>query len=106
MEAELLALLTRRPVLCVVIKTKATVHYIEKLPPSCKDRGKIKWWAETTFIDIDTGSDYDEAQRSHIDQGDLFPRVYFHTDTFLKEFLTWLTIRKLEIISVGEMKDN
>lgn len=82
----------------IVVKTKFTEHHIERT--TYTDRGKIKWIAETRMEAFDAMRDNEEARTSHIDGGDLFPRLYFHKDSFLKEFFTWLKIRGLTITDI------
>jgi hypothetical protein len=82
----------------IVVKTKFTTHHIERT--TYTDRGKIKWIAETDIDAFDAMSCDEEARQSHIDGGDLFPRLYFHKDSFLKEFFTWLKIRGLTITDI------
>src|SRR5580698_8832537 len=82
----------------IVVKTKFTIHHIERT--NYTDRGKIKWIGETKMEAFDAMRDNEEARKSHIDGGDLFPRLYFHKDSFLKEFFTWLKIRGLIITDI------
>lgn len=82
----------------VVIKTKYTTHHIEKT--TYRDRGRIKWIAETNPDAFDYMNDCKEAQQSHIDGGDLFPRLYFLPTSFQDEFDAWLAARGLKIVSM------
>lgn len=84
----------------IVVKTKYTTHHIEKLLASCKDRGTIKWIAETSGFDDDDV----ESQNSHVDRNDCFPRFYFLKTSFLHEFREWLLIRDLQITDVQAPK--
>jgi hypothetical protein len=86
----------------IVIKTKFTTHHIERT--NYTDRGKIKWFAETNIEACYALDNYEEARMSHVDSGDLFPRLYFHADSFLKEFFTWLKIRGLTITDITTPK--
>lgn len=86
--------------LYVVARTKYTIHHIEKLTASCKDRGRFKWLAETDMKAWDENIKDDEIRRSHIDSCDYFPRVYFSLDCFLVEFSAWLQMRNLEITDI------
>lgn len=82
-----------------VVKTKFTDHHIERT--NYTDRGRWKWIAETNMAAWDAMDKNDEeARRSHIDGGDLFPRLYFNDDCFLKEFNTWLAVRGLDITDI------
>lgn len=94
---DILALLLNTDVKYFVIKTKYTTNHIEKLMVSCKDRGCIKWIAETNLAAYDNGiiEKDAEAYRSHIDGADLFPRLYFNPQAFCIEFRAWFEIRKL-----------
>ena len=83
----------------IVVETKYTTHHIERM--FYKDRGKIKWIAETNrdaFKAMD--EDDAEAHRSHIDGGDLFPRLYFLGTSFLMEFSEWCKARDLFITNI------
>lgn len=82
----------------IVLETAYTKHHIEKLLFTCKDRGKWKWIAETkpnawNGINNNDG----EAQRSIIDSGDLFPRLFFRTESLITEIFCWLEERKLQV---------
>lgn len=83
----------------IVIETEYTISYIEKLSRSCKDRGSLKWIAETKKEAYLTKSN-ENAMRSHIDFADGFPRYYFLVESFINEFMMWTTIRNIPIISV------
>lgn len=86
----------------IVVKTQFTEHHIERT--NYTDRGKIKWFAETRLEAFDAMKDNEEARRSHVDGADLFPRLYFNKDSFLKEFFTWLKIRGLIITDITTPK--
>jgi len=86
----------------IVVKTKFTIHHIERT--NYTDRGKIKWIGETEFHAFKEMDHDEEARLSHIDGCDLFPRLYFHKDSFLKEFFTWLNIRGLTITDITTPK--
>ena len=83
----------------IVIETEYTSHHIERT--GYQDRGRIKWIAETkpgAFRHMD--NHVDEACRSYIDSGDLFPRLYFLGQSFLMEFEAWLKARDLTITNI------
>jgi hypothetical protein len=85
----------------IVITTKYTIHHIEKLSPSCKDRGKWKWIAEPIQPNQYENQQIDEEARlSHIDQSDLFPRLFFNDFCIMSEILSFLSTRGLNIIDI------
>ncbi len=88
----------------IVIKTKYTIHHIERLMPTCKDRGKWKWIAETNTAAFKDMEDYAEARQSLIDNGDLFPRLYFRDDSLMNEISHWMQMRNLIIIDIEAPK--
>ncbi len=88
----------------IVIHTKFTTHHLEKLMPTCKDRGAWKWIGETKHEAFDEMGRGGEAGLSHIDRGDMFPRLYFLTDSFINEFREWLKCRELEITEIEAPK--
>jgi hypothetical protein len=90
----------------IVIKTKYTTHHLEKLMASQRDRGRWGWIAETNheaFMEMKSGRN-EEARKSHIDGGDLFPRLYFLPASFLNEFREWLDVRGLRITNIEAPK--
>jgi hypothetical protein len=97
----LIDLLNNFNVCYIVVKTKFTTHHIEKLLASCKDRGTIKWIAETETDAWEHMSVNEEARRSHIDGGDIFPRLYFLPTNFVSEFLMWCKVRNLAIQDIS-----
>ncbi len=88
----------------IVVKTKYTTHHIERLMPTCKDRGKWKWIAETNTEAYREMEKNDEARLSHIDRADLFPRLYFRDDSLMNEISHWMQIRNLIIIDIEAPK--
>jgi len=84
----------------IVIDTKYTRLHIERLMGSCSDRGRWKWIAETKTDAYEEHPLSVEASRSHIDGGDMFPRLYFLDDSLCNEIFSWLHKRNLEIIDV------
>ena len=82
----------------IVIETKYSFHHIEKT--NYQDRGKIKWVAETKLSYFKDVSHNEEAQRSHIDDADLFPRLYFLPKSFIDEFIAWCEARELTITNI------
>jgi hypothetical protein len=88
----------------IVIKTKFTTHHLEKLMPTCKDRGKWKWIAETNHEAFEEMGRDGEARLSHVDGGDLFPRLYFLRDSFINEFNEWLKCRNLAVTDIEAPK--
>lgn len=88
----------------IVIKTKYTTHHIERLMPTCKDRGRWKWIAETDMEAFEEMEKNDEARLSHIDRADLFPRLYFRDDSLINEVWDWLRMRNLTIIDIKAPK--
>lgn len=83
-----------------IVETKWTINHFEKLLPSCRDRGKWKWIAETKCTAFNNQDDDPEIQRSFIDHQDMFPRLYFTEECLVNEFLQWLDVRRLPIINV------
>lgn len=96
---EILKVLLKKQKIYIIVKTLFTIHHIEKLLGSVRDRGRWKWIAETDMKAFDK-KDIPESNRSHIDGGDLFPRLYFNDDCFLKEFFSWLKVRDLKITDI------
>lgn len=95
-------LLVKREYSCyLVIKTKHTNHYIERV--TYTDRGKFKWIAETE-INAPLNEKNAEWQRSFIDRQDLFPRLYFVISSLVVEMSAWLDARQLEITSAELVK--
>lgn len=88
----------------IVIKTKFTVHHLEKLSRSVKDRGRWKWIGETSSLAFSEPLQDEEVYRSNIDGGDLFPRLYFLDSSFINEFREWLNMRNLEITALEAPK--
>lgn len=84
----------------IVVETKYTINHIERT--LYKDRGRIKWIADTKYEAYDVMDNDEEAKRSHIDRHDLFPRLYFSAECFLKEFDLWLSARNLDITECRE----
>ena len=90
----------------IVAETNYTRHHIERLMPTCKDRGKWKWSPEPSFPNVHYKTDEDakrhveESLRSNIDGADLFPRLYFFDSSFLAEFGEWLRVRDLKLIDI------
>ena len=87
---------------CIVIETKFTIHYIERT--NYKDRGKIKWFAESKpeyWKCVDTD---ESARTSHVDGQDFFPRLYFTPEAFMFEFQAWLDARGLDITEVRHLQ--
>jgi hypothetical protein len=82
-----------------IIETNFTIHYIEKIMASAKDRGSFKWFAETKWKPYQEAvlEDNPEAFKSHIDGADMFPRVYFLSETLISEMGIWFEIRNLQI---------
>lgn len=96
-----LELMRKSLAIYVTIETKFTIHHLEKLMPTVRERGRWKWIAETkvsAFEAMDKNND--EAVRSHIDGADLFPRLYFLDNSFIQEFKAWLNVRQLTITDV------
>lgn len=96
-------LMKTHTVMYIVIKTKYTVHHIERLMASCRGRGRWKWFAETNIDEYERGS-RGEAASSHIDGADLFPRQYFLQGSFINEFREWLNMRNLKITNIEAPK--
>jgi hypothetical protein len=88
----------------IVVETKYTAHHIELLSGTCKDRGRYKWIAETKVDAWDNVERDDEARRSHVDGGDLFPRVYFFDDSLCNELFMWLKVRNLAVTDITTPK--
>ncbi|HMG68277.1 MAG TPA: hypothetical protein VK588_11350 [Chitinophagaceae bacterium] len=84
----------------IVIETEYTKHHIERLMPTCKDRGRFKWIAETKGEAYGAKGLKKEARFSHIDNADLFPRLYFRDESLINEISDWLKMRNLIIINV------
>lgn len=84
----------------IVVKTKYTDSHIEVLMGSQKDRGRYKWIAESNNESWDNLNKDPEARRSHIDGGDLFPRVFFLADSLINELFTWIQTRDLTITDI------
>ena len=99
-EQILKAILSRQVAAYIVVETKYTTHHIERLMPTAKDRGRYKWIAEMKVEAWDDAERSDEARRSHIDAGDLFPRLYFLDDSLCNELFMWLKMRDLEVINI------
>jgi hypothetical protein len=88
----------------IVIHTKFTTHHLEKLMPTCHDRGKWKWIAETKPEAFEEMDNNEESRKSHVDRNDLFPRLYFLGESFINEFREWLKYRNLEITEIEAPK--
>lgn len=84
----------------IVISTKFTKHHLEKLMGSCSDRGKWKWIGETNYEAFEVMDKDEEARKSHIDHGDMFPRFYFLKSSFIAEFNEWLKARGLVVTDI------
>lgn len=97
-------LMNTHTIFYIVIKTKYTTHHIERLMASCRDRGRWKWIGETNSEAYYESGTNEEARTSHIDGGDLFPRIYFLRDSFINEFREWLNIRNLKITNIEAPK--
>lgn len=67
----------------VCIQTENLNNYIEKLMPTCSDRGNYKYIAETR-----------DFKKLHIDDSDCFPRYYFSIDCLIAEILLFMYARK------------
>lgn len=94
----------------ITVETKYTIHHIERLAGTCHDRGRWKWIAEMkvdywkALENPDDESNFQEAQRSYIDHGDMFPRFMFLTDSLINELIAWTTARQLEITDIKTPK--
>jgi hypothetical protein len=97
---ECFSLLLKVYVPYIVVKTKYTTNHIEKLMPTCSDRGRWKWIAETNYDAFDKMRDDEEAQNSHIDGADCFPRFYFRDESLVTELFAWIMRRDLTIIQM------
>lgn len=84
----------------IVISTKFTKHHLEKVAGTNSDRGKWKWIGETNMEAFEAMKNNDEARRSHIDGGDMFPRFYFLKSSFIAEFNEWLKARNLVVTDI------
>jgi hypothetical protein len=100
---EILMGLLRSQKYYIVINTKFTINHIEKLSGSVRDRGRWKWISENN-LDYYKSLTIPEAQRSHIDNGDLFPRLYFNNECLVTEFFSWLSVRELTITDITTPK--
>ncbi len=81
----------------ITIDTKFTKHHLEKVAGTNSDRGRWKWIGETKMEAFEEMAKDKEAQKSHIDGGDMFPRFYFLNTSFINEFREWLKARDLKI---------
>ena len=79
------------------METDYTIHYFERLMPTCRDRGRWKWIAETK----PEAYGNKEASHCHIDHQDLFPRLYFSEISLAAEFFEWLKQRSQAIVKVN-----
>lgn len=91
-------------VMKVVVKTKYTVHLFERMSRT-SDRGRWRWCAATNLI---MGIDFtdSECKRSHIDDEDIFPRLYFFSKNLIEEFSQWLERRSLQIVEINVPDDS
>jgi hypothetical protein len=97
-------LLTSQAFYYITVETKYTIHHIERLMGSCKDRGRYKWIAEMKVDCWKSMSKDDEAKRCHIDGGDCFPRLFFTADSMCNELFAWLQMRSLEVTTIESPK--
>jgi hypothetical protein len=84
----------------LVIHTQYTIHHIERT--TYTNRGRWRWFAESkpeAFEQMEKEGE-GEAYRSHIDDCDLFPRLYFLDNSFIEEFRSWLNCRNLKITNI------
>lgn len=95
-----LELMRKNFAMYITIETKYTMHHLEKLMPTVRDRGRWKWIGETKVDAFNVMDKDDEAVRSHIDGHDLFPRLYFLDNSLIQEFKAWLNVRQLTITDV------
>lgn len=86
----------------IVIETKYTEHHIERT--NYQDRGRYKWIAETKPNYWENVDKDKEAQRSHVDGADLFPRLYFLDESMVNELFAWLSARGLEVTDIKTPK--
>jgi hypothetical protein len=87
----------------MVVDTKYITHHVEKLLPTCRDRGSVKWIAESNmryWQEVDT---VPESRLSHIDGGDMFPRLYFGEENFCDELKRFNKIRGQELLTLTVM---
>lgn len=87
-----------------VVETLYTEHHLERLAGTVKDRGRWKWIAESKQSSWNDARENEEARRSHVDGGDLFPRLYFNNECLIKELLSWLEVRNLKITDIRTPK--
>lgn len=97
-------LLSSYSVAYITVETKYTIHHIEKLMGSIKDRGKWKWIAEIKSEYWDNVDKCKEAQRSHIDHQDMFPRFMFLTESMVNELIAFCEVRMLDITEIKTPK--
>ncbi len=98
-------LLQTHSVFYITVETKYTMHHIERLMGTVRDRGRWKWIAETKAEAFDAIEMIDEeARRSHIDEADLFPRYLFLDTSMHDELFAWLAIRALPIVNIKAPK--
>lgn len=98
-------MMRQHSVMYIVIETLYTAHHLERLMPTCRDRGRWKWIGESkTEYWEGLEKNVPEARKSHIDRGDMFPRFYFLDSSFINEFQSWLSVRGLEITDVKAPK--
>jgi hypothetical protein len=85
-------------VIYFVVHTKFTSHHFERMS-KLSDRGRWKWIAETN---LNMGHDFTEPEcnRSHVDEQDIFPRLYFFSKNLIEEFSEWLERRNLKILDI------
>lgn len=94
----------------ITFETKFVIHHIEKLMPTARDRGRWKWIAEMkpaywdALTEKQSKEDYEEAQRSHIDDKDLFPRFMFLTESLINELFAWCEVRQTPITEIKTPK--
>lgn len=89
----------------IVIDTKFTKLHIERLMGSVRDRGRWKWIAETNLDAYDAmAAKEEEARRSHVDNNDLFPRLFFNDECLIQEVFSWLKVRDLTVTDITTPK--
>lgn len=94
---ELILLMQYKEIVYLIVETDFIQNHIEKVPRSNRDRGTVKWIAETRFEAYEAMKGNKMAQKCHVDGGDCFPRFYFHPESFLNELAAFLSIRDQEI---------
>ncbi len=94
---ELILLMQFVEILYIVVETDFIQNHIEKVPRSNRDRGTVKWIAETKNAAFESMDDDEDARKCHIDNADCFPRFYYHPESFLNELAAFLSVRNQEI---------